>query len=58
LYEDQTRVDFATIDENGSVGFTPATDTARIDYLGGLITGYSPRPYRGFTTFVRLLYQF
>ncbi|HEX8027630.1 MAG TPA: MtrB/PioB family outer membrane beta-barrel protein [Vicinamibacterales bacterium] len=58
LYEDQQRLDFATIDGNGSVGFTTPTDTARIDYLGGLVTGYSPRPYRGVTTFVRLLYQF
>jgi hypothetical protein len=39
------RLDFATIDANGSVGFMPATDTARIDYLGGLITGYSQGPY-------------
>lgn len=58
LYEDQKRLDFATVDANGSVAFTPATDTARIDYLGGLVTGYSPRPYRGVTTFARLLYQF
>ena len=58
LYEDQKRVDFATIDANGSVAFTTPTDTARIDYLGGLITGYSPRPYRGVTAFLRLLYQF
>ena len=58
LYENQERLDFATIDGNGSVGFTAPTDTARIDYLGGLVTGYSPRPYRGVTTFVRLLDQF
>jgi MtrB/PioB family decaheme-associated outer membrane protein len=58
LYEDQSRLDFATIDGNGSVGFTTPTDTARIDYLGGLVSGYSPRPYRGVSAFMRLLYQF
>lgn len=58
LYEDQKRLDFATIDGNGSVGFTTPTDSPRIDYLGGLVSGYSPRPYRGVTTFVRLLYRF
>jgi MtrB/PioB family decaheme-associated outer membrane protein len=57
-YEKLDSDDFATIDANGSVGFTPATGTARVDYLGGLITGYSARPYTGHTTFVRLLYLF
>jgi MtrB/PioB family decaheme-associated outer membrane protein len=58
LYEDQNRGDFATIDANGSVGFTTPTDTPRVDYLGGLLTGYGARPYRGVTTFVRVLYRF
>jgi hypothetical protein len=58
LYENQDNLDFSTIDANGSVGFTSPTDTARIDYLGGLITGYGARPYRGFSTFIRLLFQF
>jgi MtrB/PioB family decaheme-associated outer membrane protein len=57
-YEDLDSFDFSTIDGNGSVAFTAATGTARIDYLGGLISGYGPRPYQGVTTFVRLLYQF
>ncbi len=34
------------------------TDTPRIDYLGGLITGYGNRPYKGQTGFVRLFYMF
>lgn len=51
-------VDFATIDTNGPVGFTPATGDPRIDWLGGLITGYGNRPYTGHTTYVRLLYRF
>jgi MtrB/PioB family decaheme-associated outer membrane protein len=57
-YEKLNVRDFATIDGNGSVAFTPATGTARVDYLGGLITGYSPRDYRGNTAFIRLLYFF
>jgi hypothetical protein len=58
VYEDQDRADFATIDANGSVGFTTPTDTPRLDYLGGLVTGYGARPYRGITTVVRVLYRF
>src|SRR4029434_1644500 len=58
LYEDQNGGDFATIDANGSVGFTTPTDTPRVDYLGGLLTGYGARPYRGVTTFMRVLYRF
>jgi MtrB/PioB family decaheme-associated outer membrane protein len=50
--------DFATIDTNGPVGFTPATGDPRIDYLGGLITGYGNRPYDGQNVYVRLLYAF
>jgi hypothetical protein len=58
LYEKLDVEDFATIDANGSVGFTPATGTVRTDYLGGLIAGYNPRDYRGNTAFLRLLYLF
>lgn len=58
LFENLDRLDFATIDGNGSVGFTAPTDTVRIDYLGALVTGYSPRPYRGVSGFLRLLYKF
>jgi hypothetical protein len=34
------------------------TETARIDWLGGLFTGYAPRPYTGQTGIVRLFYEF
>lgn len=34
------------------------TDTARIDWLGSLLTGYGNRPYNGNTVFVRLFYMF
>jgi MtrB/PioB family decaheme-associated outer membrane protein len=58
LYEKLDVEDFATIDANGSVGFTAATGTVRTDYLGGLIAGYNPRDYRGSTAFLRMLYLF
>jgi len=58
LYEDLDIADWNTIDSNGSAGFTPPTGTPRIDYLGGLITGYGNRPYTGSTAYVRLLYRF
>jgi hypothetical protein len=57
-YEKFEVTDFATIDTNGSVGYTAATGTPRIDYLGGLILGYGNRPYEGNTGFVRLVYLF
>jgi MtrB/PioB family decaheme-associated outer membrane protein len=50
--------DWNTIDTNGPVGFTDATGVPRIDWLGGLITGYGNRPYTGNTGYVRLLYKF
>lgn len=50
--------DFNTIDTNGSVAFAPATGVPRIDYLGGLITGYGNRPYNGSTVYARALYRF
>jgi hypothetical protein len=34
------------------------TETARIDWLGGLFTGYAPRPYKGQTGIVRVFYEF
>ena len=58
LYENLDVTDWATIDTNGSVGFTPATGTPRIDYLGGLVTGYGNRPYTGNRVFIRALYRF
>jgi len=51
-------VDFNTIDTNGPVGFTPETGEPRIDWLGGLITGYGNRPYTGHTGYLRVLYRF
>jgi len=51
-------VDYNTIDTAGPVGFTPATGEPRIDWLGGLLTGYGNRPYRGHTGYVRALYRF
>lgn len=57
-YEKFDVTDYATIDTNGSVGFTAATGTPRIDYLGFLGTGYGNRPYKGSTAFARLLYFF
>ena len=57
-YEKLNVNDFATIDSSGSIGFNPETGTVRVDYLGGLITGYSPRDYTGNTLTLRLLYLF
>ncbi len=57
-YEKLDVMDFATIDANGSVAFTAPTGTVRVDYLGGLMTGYAARDYRGSTASVRLLYLF
>jgi hypothetical protein len=50
--------DFSAIDTNGPVGFAPETGDPRIDWLGGLVTGYGNRPYTGHTAFVRVLYRF
>jgi hypothetical protein len=50
--------DWNTIDTNGPVGFSDATGTPRIDWLGGLTTGYGNRPYDGNTFFVRALVRF
>ena len=57
-YENFEVSDFATLDTNGPVGFAAATGTPRIDWLGGLMTGYGNRPYTGQSAFVRLLYRF
>jgi MtrB/PioB family decaheme-associated outer membrane protein len=50
--------DFNTIDTSGPVGFAPATGEPRIDWLGGLLTGYGNRPYTGHTATVRVIYRF
>lgn len=57
-YEKLDISDFNTIDTNGPIGFAAATGTPRIDWLGGLMTGYGNRPYTGQSGFVRLLYRF
>jgi MtrB/PioB family decaheme-associated outer membrane protein len=50
--------DWNTIDSNGPIGFSDATDIPRIDWLGGLATGYGNRAYDGNTFFVRALVRF
>jgi hypothetical protein len=50
--------DWNTLDTDGPVGFAPQTGVPRLDWLGGLTTGYGNRPYRGHTANVRLLYRF
>jgi MtrB/PioB family decaheme-associated outer membrane protein len=50
--------DWSTIDTNGPVGFSDATGTPRIDWFGGLTTGYGNRPYDGNTFFIRALVRF
>jgi hypothetical protein len=57
-FEKLSIADFNAIDTNGPVGFTPATGQPRIEWLGGLFTGYANRPYTGHTVFVRALYRF
>jgi hypothetical protein len=55
--------DFATMNTAGSATLPVAslgtqTNTPRIDWLGGLFTGYGNRPYKGQTGFVRVYYMF
>jgi hypothetical protein len=58
-YFEKLRIeDFNTIDTNGPVSFAPATGQPRIEWLGGLITGYGNRPYTGHTVYLRALYRF
>lgn len=57
-YDKQDITDWNTIDSNGPVGFTDATGIPRIDWPGGLRTGYGNRPYEGHRVFARLLYRF
>jgi len=62
-YEKFDVSDWATINTAGSDSLPVAslgtqTDTPRIDYLGGLFTGYGNRPYKGQTGVVRLSYLF
>ena len=57
-YDKLSITDFNTIDTNGPVGFYDATGVPRIDWLGGLMTGYGNRPYEGHRVFARVLYRF
>lgn len=57
-YEKFEVSDFNTIDSDGPVGFAAPTGVPRIDWLGGLVTGYGNRPYTGQTFFARVLYRF
>jgi hypothetical protein len=62
-YEKFDVSDWATINTAGSDSLPVASlgtqdDTPRIDYLGGLFTGYGNRPYKGQTGVVRLSYLF
>ena len=62
-YEKLDVEDFATINSAGSQTLPIAalgaqTDTARIDYLGSITTGYAARPYKGQTAIFRLFYEF
>jgi hypothetical protein len=63
LFEKFDVEDFATINTAGSQTLPRPelggqTDTARIDWFGGLITGYGNRPYKGQTGIVRVFYNF
>jgi hypothetical protein len=63
MYEKFDIEDFATINTAGPQSLPrpdlgPQTDTARIDWLGELNTGYAARPYKGQTGIVRLFYEF
>jgi len=63
MYEKFDVEDFATINTAGPQTLPRAdlgaqTDTARIDWFGGLLTGYGNRPYKGQTGIVRVFYNF
>jgi len=57
-FDKLTVSDWNTLDSNGPVGFYDATGIPRIDWLGGLMTGYGNRPYEGHRVFARVLYRF
>jgi hypothetical protein len=57
-FESLDIVDFNTVDTNGPIGFATETGDPRIDWLGGLITGYGNRPYTGHSVYLRALYKF
>jgi Putative outer membrane beta-barrel porin, MtrB/PioB len=62
-YEKFEVEDYATINTAGPQTLPrpelgSQTETARIDWLGGLVTGYGNRPYKGQTGLVRVFYEF
>jgi hypothetical protein len=62
-YEKFNVEDYATINTAGPQTLPrpelgAQTETARIDWLGSLLTGYGNRPYTGNTVFVRVFYLF
>lgn len=57
-YEDFNVEDWNTLDSAGPVGFFAADGNPRVDWLGGLMTGYGNRPYNGGRVFARMLYRF
>jgi hypothetical protein len=62
-YEKFDVEDYATINTAGPQTLPrpelgPQTETARIDWLGSIATGYGNRPYSGNTVFVRMFYMF
>ncbi|HEX2444861.1 MAG TPA: MtrB/PioB family outer membrane beta-barrel protein [Vicinamibacterales bacterium] len=57
-FESLDIVDFNTIDTPGPIGFVAETGDPRIDWLGGLITGYGNRSYTGHSIYLRALYRF
>jgi MtrB/PioB family decaheme-associated outer membrane protein len=58
LFEKFDISDWATVDLPGPNGFRPQTGEPRVDYLGGITTGYGNRPYRANTGFFRVFYAF
>jgi hypothetical protein len=63
MYEKFDVSDYATINTAGPQTLPrpdlgPQTDTARIDWLGEISTGYAARPYKGQTGIVRVFYEF
>jgi hypothetical protein len=56
--EDYSAIDTAGPQTLPIPALGPQTDTARIDWLGLLYTGYGNRPYTGHTAFVRVFYHF
>jgi MtrB/PioB family decaheme-associated outer membrane protein len=63
LFEKLDVEDYATINTAGPQTLPrpelgAQTDTARIDWLGSITTGYAARPYKGQTGIVRVFYVF